>query len=120
MSCRQCWAPQAICHSYEPIDNSGRLRFRQGAGKCQFKGVLLEAVAVMIAVDNEERIRDWISEEARRTTVKAQRYEDVKGWLGSSVTYGGVEMSGMCYLFYVWASKEVGFEGEPASSQWVF
>ncbi|KAK3071171.1 serine/threonine-protein kinase dbf2 [Teratosphaeriaceae sp. CCFEE 6253] len=52
--CGQCWAPQSICHSYRAIDTGGRARFAKGGGACQYRGVLREAAAVMMAVQSDE------------------------------------------------------------------
>lgn len=54
MCCRECWAPQGICHAFQPIDHSGRMRYQKGSGKCQFVGVLKEAVAVMLSQSTED------------------------------------------------------------------
>ena len=130
--CRQCWAPQAICHSFEPIDSTGRMRYRKGQGKCQFIGVLLEAVAIMMAADRKDAITNWIEEKAQQAgTTEQERGSDwegiVKPWLGSRISRGGVEMSGMCYLFWQWAAnktsgaernREVG--EERGYSGWLF
>jgi hypothetical protein len=107
MCCRQCWAPQAICQSYKPIDSTGRMRFqRDGNSKCQYRGVLLEAVSVTLAVHpRSEAMVEWIHEQAQRAgIVVEQTSEDcddiVRTWFGSKIIQGDVEMSGMCYLFY--------------------
>lgn len=110
LCCRQCWAPQAVCQSFERIDDSGRARFREKAGipACQFRGVLFEAAAVILAV-GREAVMDWMTQEAERAGVSSRPNEDVwtdvcMKWLGCSVVRGGTEMSGMCWMFYNWAS----------------
>lgn len=109
MCCRQCWLPQAICHSYEAIDHTGRMRYRKKDGaSCQFRGVLCEAASVIVAIGRGE-ILDWLWNEAVQAGVddraKGEIWEaGIHQWLGSSVTRGGLEMSGMCWMFYTWAS----------------
>ena len=105
--CRECWAPQAICQTFQPIDNSGRMRYRKSSGKCQFIGVLKEAVAVILSYSTESHqqgIMEWVREQSQRGNTNPWRAKDeweevFKPWLGSSVVQGGVEMSGMCWLF---------------------
>jgi len=110
LCCRQCWAPQAVCHSFERIDDSGRARFQQKAGipACQFKGVLFEAAAVILAV-GREAVTDWMAQEAEAAGIPSRPDRDVwtdicMEWLGCSVVRGGIEMSGMSWMFYNWAS----------------
>lgn len=110
LCCRQCWAPQAVCHSFERIDNSGRARFQQKAGipACQFRGVLFEAAAVIFAI-GRGAVMDWVEQEAMTAGVSSRPDRDVwtdvcVKWLGCSVVRGGIEMSGMSWMFYNWAS----------------
>jgi hypothetical protein len=119
MCCPQCWAPQAICHSYQPIDNTGRMRYRKGKPGCQYRGVLLEAVAVSLAArPDAERIVEWVHKEGNRAMLGVEQTSDdrddmVDAWMGSSVMRGSVEISGMCDLFWLWARKEVETEEAP-------
>lgn len=111
LCCRQCWAPQAVCHSFERIDDSGRARFKPKAGargSCQFRGVLFEAAAVILAVGGEA-VADWIEQEAEKSGISSEPGRDIWNgvymkWLGWSIVRGGFEMSGMGWLFYNWAS----------------
>jgi len=108
--CRQCWAPQMLCHSFERIDDSGRARFRQkaGASACQFRGVMYEAVAAILAIGGAE-VMEWVLREVETSSdVDEARQDDRRDvcmeWLGSRVVKGGAEMSGMSWMFYSWAS----------------
>ena len=112
MCCRACWAPQAVCHSFESIDSSGRARFRQGKGQCQFKGVLREAVAVMLHF-REGVVMDWIEDRAREAGVIGKEGQSdwegtIKPWLGMGIVQEGIEMSGMCYLLRRWETVVQG------------
>jgi len=69
---------------------------------------LFEAAAVILAV-GREAVMDWMTQEAERAGVSSRPNEDVwtdvcMKWLGCSVVRGGTEMSGMCWMFYDWAS----------------
>lgn len=117
--CGKCWAPQAICHAWEPIDNTGRTAFRRSQQPCQFTGVIQEAVAVMLASSAPHTyaaIREWLEVESGSVGANsAGEYEGVSiadnavvyKWLGSPVSYSGVSMSGMCWLFCQWAPTSV-------------
>jgi superfamily II DNA helicase RecQ len=120
--CGGCWAPQAICHSWEPIDNTGRMAFRKGEQPCQFQGVLQEAVAVMWSASPDHThaaIKEWIEEQIRSAEAHQAGGEEainveedaiVHGWLGSPVLKNGVSMSGMCWLFCQWAPASIDRE----------
>ena len=115
MCCRQCWAPQAICQSFDPIDSSGRMRYQKSSRRCQFVGVLKEAVAVMLLYSTDsvqEGIRRWVRQQSPEGSSDAEptrdEGEDVfTPWLGSRIVQGEVEMSGMCWLFCQWAPASV-------------
>lgn len=115
MCCRECWAPQAICQSFDPIDSSGRMRYQKTSKKCQFIGVLKEAVAVMLSHSTDsvqEGIDEWIHQQSQRVGTRPELVTDewegiCKPWLGSNVVQGEVEMSGMCWLFSSWAPESV-------------
>ena len=119
MCCRQCWAPQATCQTYQPIDHTGRARFRKGKGACQYRGVLGEVVAVMLATRPDAgTIMEWVHEQAVRAGLAIQqssgnRDDVAQAWFGSSIVQGEVEMSGMCHLFRSWAEREVVQEEGP-------
>ena len=97
------------------MDNSGGMRYRKVGGKCQFIGVLKEAVAVILSHRMEsyqKAIQEWVREQSQRGTTHPQAGEKeweerFKPWLGSRVVQCGVEMSGMCWLFCSWATKSV-------------
>nr|POE87058.1 atp-dependent dna helicase tlh1 [Quercus suber] len=107
MCCTSCWAPQAICHSYKPIDNTGRMRFRKVPNTpCQYRGVLLEAISVLWAVHPEsEQMVEWIRKKAHQANTTIQQTSEdrddiIQAWFGSNVNRGSMDMSGMCDVFY--------------------
>ncbi|KAL9628824.1 MAG: hypothetical protein Q9204_005638 [Flavoplaca sp. TL-2023a] len=100
--CKFCWAPQAICHSWEDISHSGPQRFRKRHGReCQFPEVVRSAVAAILGLRTEQ-VADWIDEEASKSglTVKKNETEWTvwRRWFGRKINMGGVEMSGLCRL----------------------
>ena len=66
----------------------------------------MEAVAVSLAArDDGEAVVEWVHDQAQRAGIAAQASGpdgDVvaRRWFGTGVVQGGVEMSGMCFLFY--------------------
>ena len=112
-ACPQCWAPQAICHSWEAVHDHGRTRYRKsGQQKCQYRGYLMEAVAIIMFQAGEE-VMTWIFDEIEKRGKNIEAQE----WLGATIKEDGVEMSGMVWLFHQWAERERGpSEGVPAGS----
>ena len=112
-ACPQCWAPQAICHSWEAVHDHGRTRYRKsGQQKCQYRGYLMEAVAIIMFQAGEE-VMTWIFDEIEK---RGKNIEAQEG-LGATIKEDGVEMSGMVWLFHQWAERERGpSEGVPAGS----
>jgi superfamily II DNA or RNA helicase len=109
--CRQCWAPQAICQRYTPIDGRGPERYRQVPGQtCQFARVLRTAASIVVNSHSDVVIA-WIEEQAAQDGVPAGP-EGIGIWLGRLHRGGGVEMSGLCRLFSEWATVIV-----PAADQ---
>ena len=110
--CRSCWAPQSVCHSWVEVSSEGRQRYRWHGGeqRCQYKGVLRDGAAAVIAITGMEeggiggRVKGWIQEEADKAGIERdmEEQERERRWFGSKVKEGGVEMSGLCRLFQVW------------------
>jgi superfamily II DNA helicase RecQ len=101
-ACPWCWAPQAICHSWEAVHDHGRSRHRNsGQRKCQYRGYLMEAVAIIMFHGGED-VMTWIFDEIE----KRGGNMEVQEWLGATIEEEGVEMSGMVWLFYRWAERE--------------
>ena len=95
-ACPQCWAPQAICHSWEAVHDYGRTRYRKsGQQKCQYRGYLMEAVAIIMFQAGEE-VMTWIFDEIEKRGKNIEAQE----WLGATIKEDGVEMSGMVWLFH--------------------
>ncbi|XP_022163480.1 uncharacterized protein LOC111028984 [Myzus persicae] len=120
-ACHYCWAPQAICHSWEAVHEHGPTRYRKsGQGeRCQYRGCLMEAVAIIMFHGGDE-VMTWISDEIEKTDGRMEANE----WLGGTIKEDGVEMSGMVWLFHQWAEKERGAlqEGKRRGSMdsWTF
>jgi superfamily II DNA helicase RecQ len=107
-ACQSCWAPRAICHSWEAVHEHGRTGYRKsGQQRCQHRGGLMEAVAIIMFHAGDE-IMAWIFDEIEKTG----RNIDVHEWLGTTVKEDGVEMSRMVWLFYQWAER-----GQRASAE---
>jgi hypothetical protein len=61
-----CWAPQAICHSWEAVHDHRRSRYRKsGQQKCKCRGCLMEAVAIIMFHGGEE-VMTWIFDEIEK------------------------------------------------------
>jgi superfamily II DNA helicase RecQ len=112
-ACPRCWAPQAICHSWEAVHDHGRSRYRESRQqKCQYRGYLMEAVAIIMFHAGEE-VMTWIFDEIEKRGKNMEAQE----WLGATIKEDGVEMSGMVWLFHQWEGRERrGLGGVPASS----
>ena len=100
-ACPRCWAPQAICHSWEAVHDHGRSRYVKGRQqKCQYRGYLMEAVAIIMFHAGEE-VMTWIFDEIE----KGEKKLEAREWLGATIKEDGVEMSGMVWLFHQWAGR---------------
>lgn len=104
--CIGCWAAQGICHSWEVVGYGGSQRFRrrQGGWKCQFSDVLRDAVAAVFSLGHGEVIGEWIDRVVAETEPDKEaavgRWECRKWWMSRKVRERGVEMSGMCRIFW--------------------
>jgi superfamily II DNA helicase RecQ len=119
-ACQNCWAPQAICHSWEAVHEHGPTRYRKGGqGRCQYRGCLMEAVAIIMFHSGDE-VMTWIFDEIEKAEGRLEAHE----WLGTTIKEDGVEMSGMVWLFHQWAERERGVlqEGKRRGSMdsWTF
>ena len=91
------------------------MRYRKTGGKCQFVGVLKEAVAVILshsAESTQEGIWTWMREQSERHSGNTASTNDewtdqLRPWMGSSIVQGEVEMSGLCWLFCSWAPESI-------------
>lgn len=76
-ACPWCWAPQAICHSWEAVHDHGRSRYRKsGQQKCQYRGYLMEAVAIIMFHAGEE-VMTWIFDEIEK---RGETWRRRNGW----------------------------------------
>lgn len=115
--CRECRVPQAICHSWEDNDNREQGQFRQrDDGGCQFRGVLMDAVAASSAV-RSNAARRWLKVRIGRDKGRIEGIEDEgeQGlrWLGLRFRlHDGVEGSGLCVMFDEFVGERCGGEEE--------
>ena len=118
-ACQWCWAPQAICHSWEAVHDHGPTRYRKkGQRQCQYRGCLMEAVAIIMN-RHGDGVMTWIFDEIERTGREVEVHE----WLGATIKEGGLEMSGMAWLFYRWAGRSKVGSVEVSSGEtdrWVY
>lgn len=104
--CWSCWAAQAVCHSWEDVSHSGPQRFRRkGTGwMCQFAGLLRDVAAGVLGIGHTEVVGDWMDEEMKKAGEEGKEgqtdWEKRKGWMGKKVRIGGMEMSGLCQMFW--------------------
>jgi superfamily II DNA helicase RecQ len=102
-ACHHCWAPQAICHLWEPVHEHGPTRYRKSEQrKCQYRGCLMEAVAIIMFHAEDDEVMRWIFDEIE----KGGKNMEVQEWLGRTIKEDGVEMSGMVWLFCQWAERD--------------
>jgi superfamily II DNA/RNA helicase len=102
--CTKCWAPQAVCYSWEDISHSGPRRYRRRpGGACQFAGAVRDASAVVLGLCREG-VADWIDEQAAKAGLAVESdhsdWEVWRQWLGQRIPYQGCEMSGLCRMLY--------------------
>jgi len=102
-ACQQCWAPRAICHSWEAVHEHGPTGYRKNEQrKCQYKGCLMEAVAIIMFHAEDDEVMTWMFDEIEMTGKNMEVWE----WLGTTIKEDEVEMSGMVWLFYQWAERK--------------
>ena len=107
--CKFCWAPQAVCHLWGDAFSKGRWGYRMAKGRrCRFPRVLRDASAVLHNADWKRSVSaDWIEEEMDRfgfdrATEGMDEGAKFKKWMERKVRMGGIEMSEMCRVFYIW------------------
>jgi len=82
--CRDCWAPQAVCHKFDEALINGRWGYKWVKGRrCQFAGVLRGAT---VALQNDSWRhtvpKDWMEEEMVRVGFDKGReeMEEISKW----------------------------------------
>jgi hypothetical protein len=66
-ACHHCWAPQAICHLWEPVHEHGPTGYRKSEQrKCQYRGCLIEAVAIIMFHAEDDEVMRWIFDEIEK------------------------------------------------------
>lgn len=106
--CMSCWAPQAICQSWESIERSGRQRWKKSSRLgCQYKGVLRDAMAALLTHHYIGLMGEWLKEEQKLVEFKDKEdesdWEKLSRWMSRRVKIGEVEASEMCRIFAIWA-----------------
>jgi hypothetical protein len=108
--CQTCIVPQAVCHLWEDADNREQAQFRRRVGgRCQFEGVLVEAVAALMTVRSD--VTRWLEkrthEQEGRIGGAYDEIEKKRRWLGLRFRiHDGVEASGLCVMFSKFAADE--------------
>ncbi len=104
--CFRCGAAQRICESWEEVGGNGGWRKVAGE-RCQYEGVLVEAV-IAIWYWQGERFERELEEEMARVGVKglSQDFEPdfsrVVQFLGRKVRLSGLESNMMSKMFLRW------------------
>lgn len=92
---------------------------KSGQQKCQYRGYLMEAVAIIMFHAGKE-VMTWIFDEIE----KGEKKMEARDWLGATIKEDGVEMSGMVWLFYQWAGRGRGAleegGGRDSMESWTF
>lgn len=106
--CMSCWAPQAICQSWESVERSGRQRWKKSSRLgCQYKGVLRDAMAALLVHHYIGLMDEWLEEEQKLVEFKDKEdesdWEKLLRWMSRRVKIGEVEASEMCRIFVIWA-----------------
>ncbi|KAK3617752.1 hypothetical protein LTR22_026629 [Elasticomyces elasticus] len=110
-SCTRCWAPQSVCHSWQENRCEGRLKYRRAREwRCQYRGVLRDAAAAILAVvgsrinGDSEAINRWIVKEAEQVGIQdnGDDWAQARRWFGAKIRVGTVEISGLCRVLQVW------------------
>jgi superfamily II DNA helicase RecQ len=114
--CQTCMVPQMLCHLWEDADNREQAQFRRRVGgKCQFEGVLVEAVSALMTVRSDVT-RAWLEERTHEQEGRiGGAHDDIekkRRWLGLRFKmHEGVEISGLCVMFCEFAADQLRGEG---------
>lgn len=105
--CMACWAPQAICQSWERTERAGRQRWKKSSKLgCQYKGVLRDAMAALLTHHYIRLMGEWLEEEQKQVGFKdsedKSEWEKLSRWMSRRVLIGEVEASEMCRIFAIW------------------
>jgi hypothetical protein len=79
----------------------------------------MEGAAIVMNQHDDEVIMAWIFNEI----LKTGREIGPEEWLGATIKEGGLEMSGMAWLFYYWAGRSRVGSVEVSSGQidqWIY
>jgi hypothetical protein len=95
-SCHHCHIPQAICQHWEQMEEKGW--WQERTQDCQYGNIVMEVVIVLLREGEKETIRQVVSQmdgEGRNGDGKA-----VLKWLGQKMTWAGIEISRLVWVFY--------------------
>lgn len=105
--CNFCWAPQAICYSWEEkMRTQGSFQLRN-RGACQYVDVLKHAVAALL-VFQKRACGSWLEGHWGETNMVHSNIKERLGiWFGQKVKLGQREVTRMCVFFYAWGAGQI-------------
>jgi superfamily II DNA helicase RecQ len=105
--CTFCWAPQAICNSWEEKMRVQGAFQRRKNGSCQYVNVLKHAVAALLVFQGRTCM-EWLEAQQKRIgLVHGSREERLGKWFGFKVKLSQREASQMCRFLYAWEAGQV-------------
>ena len=105
--CTSCWAPQAVCASWEEHPRvQGAFQRRKG-GSCQYVDVLKSAVAALLVFKRQRCLRWLRIQVAEMGLVHGSERERLGQWLGTKAKLGQRDASQMCRFLYAWETGQI-------------
>lgn len=105
--CNFCWAPQAICNSWEEKMRVQGAFQRRENGSCQYVDVLKHAVAALLAFQ-KPNCTEWLEEQQRKMgLVHGSAEERLSKWFGRKTKMEQRETSQMCRFLYAWEASQI-------------
>jgi superfamily II DNA helicase RecQ len=105
--CTSCWAPQAVCTSWEEHARFQGAYQRRKGGTCQYMDVLKTSVAALL-VFQRKKCMEWLAEQMSVAgLVHGSERVRLGQWLGAKVKLGQREASQMCRFLYAWQDGQV-------------
>jgi hypothetical protein len=90
--------PQAICQKWKQKDEQGWFEKVKGI-ECQYKGVLISVVVVIWQARNSANT-DFIWRWMEEDLIDKDDLDEVYGWFGQKVKWGGIETTKLCKVFH--------------------
>lgn len=100
--CYHCGTPQAICQRWKQKEEVGWWE-EEVLGNCQYAGVLVGAIATMLA-EGEDGVDEEVYSWMRASGVDIMKEMEVYKWLGGRVEWGGLEANQMVLVFHMLAA----------------